>query len=148
MLGPIPEEVYQIQWVVEGLLARSHRPGYPADRPSLQVIQEWADEVIRMGIRSVLCVLDNPQIAHYAHLNLDGGGLFDYYRGLGLAVEHVPSDDHKTPPLSGKQLDAVWEAFERLEKPVLVHCSAGRDRTGAAVDHILWQLQENFPPEE
>ena len=147
MFGSISEEVYQIQWVVDGLLARSQRPGYPANRPCLQTIQEWADEVRRMGIRSVLCILDNPQVAHYAHLNLDGGGLFDYYRSLGLAVEHIPADDHKMPPLSDKQLGAVWEAFQSLEKPVLVHCSAGRDRTGAAVEHILRQLQKDHPPE-
>lgn len=143
-----PENTNQVQWVLEGLLARSPRPGYPVDRPPLQAIQEWADEVVRMGIRSVLCILDRPQIAHYDHLDLDGGGLFGFYRTLGLAVEHIPADDHKMPPLSNRQLDAVWDAFERLEKPVLVHCSAGRHRTAAAVEHIVWQLQENFVPEE
>ncbi len=142
------EYVNQAAWVVEGLLAKSQRPGYPVDKPPLQTIQEWAEEVTRMGIRGVVCILDRPQIAHYDHLNLDGGGLFGFYRTLGLTVEHILADDHKMPPLSDSQLDAVWGAYERLEKPVLVHCSAGRHRTGAAVEHILWQLQEDFPSEE
>ena len=115
--------------------------GYPADRPSLQKVQEWADTVLGMGIRSVLCILDHAQIAHYDHLNLDGGGLFGYYRSLGLAVEHVPAQDHKIPPLSSQELELVWAAFQRLEKPVLVHCSAGRDRASAAMAYILSKLQ-------
>jgi len=147
VFGHIPEETYQIQWVIEGVLARSQRPGYPVDRPSSQTVEEWVDEVRDMGIRSVICILDGAQIAHYGHLDLDGEGLFAYYRSRGLAVAHVKAEDHRMPPLSDRQLDAVWEAFQRLEKPVLVHCSAGRHRTGAAVDHILWQLQEDSPPE-
>ena len=143
MFSGIPEELYQIRWVVEGVLARSHRPGYPVNRPSLEKIQEWVDAALDVGIRSVLCVLDHAQIAHYDHLNLDGGGLFGYYRTLGLAVEHVPAEDYKTPPLSVHQLDAVWQVFQGLEKPVLLHCSAGKDRTGAAVEHILSRLQGN-----
>ncbi|MBI4200700.1 MAG: tyrosine-protein phosphatase [Chloroflexi bacterium] len=139
----LPQESYRPQWVIEGVLARSQRPGYPVDKPSPAKVQEWTDAVRQMGIRSVLCVMDDAQIAHYGHMNLDGGGLFGYYRSLGLAVEHIPAEDYRTPPLSDKELDAAWDAFQRLEKPILIHCSAGRDRTGAALDHILWQLSEN-----
>ena len=139
----IREEIYQVQWVIEGELAQSQRPGYPVDRPSMQKMQEWADAVLGMGmgIRSVLSILDNAQIAHYDHLNLDGSGLFGYYRSLGLAVEHVHAQDHKIPLLSSQELELVWAAFQRPEKPVLVHCSAGRDRTGAAMVYILSRLQ-------
>ena len=137
----VREEIYQVQWVIEGELAQSQRPGYPTDRPTMQKVQEWADAVLGMGIRSVLCILDHAQIAHYDHLDLDGGGLFGYYRSLGLAVEHVPAQDYKIPPLSPQELESVWAAFQRLEKPVLVHCSVGRDRTGAAMVYILSRLQ-------
>ena len=138
--GYIPDEDHQVEWVVADVLARSQRPGYPADRPPMHKIQEWANTVTSMGIQSVLCVLDKAQVRHYDDLKLDGGGLFGYYRTLGLVVEHIPAEDYKTPPLSNQELAVVWEAFQRLEKPVLVHCSAGRDRTGAAVQHILKQL--------
>ena len=141
----IMSESYRAQWVIEGVLARSQRPGYPVNRPSPEKMQQWTDVVLEMGVRSVLCVMDHAQLAHYHQLDLDGGGLLGYYRSLGLAVEHVPAEDYKMPKLSAQELDAVWTAFQQMEKPVLVHCSAGRDRTGAAVEHILAQLAESSP---
>ena len=93
-----------------------------------------------MGLQSVICLLGHQEVSLYDRPDLDGGGLFDYYRGLGLEVVHVEAEDYMTPPLSAGQLETVWQAYRRLDKPVLVHCSAGRDRTGAAVAHILSQL--------
>lgn len=139
----VPGEIYEPEWVIEGLIARGQRPGYPVDRPSLELVWRWADRTREMGVRSVICILEKPQIAHYDHINLDGGGLFGFYRSVGLEVAHVEAVDHKRPPLNDNELDAVWEAFEKAEKPVLIHCSAGRDRTGAALDLILWKLGEN-----
>jgi len=130
-------EVYRAEWVIDGILARSHRPGYPVSRPDREAIQEWADAVLGMGMRSVVCVIDEAQLSQYERLGLDGGGLLGYYNTLGLAAEHVSAEDYQTPPLSAEQLDSVWGAFQRMDKPILVHCSAGRDRTGAAVAHIL-----------
>ena len=133
-------ELYDPEWVIEGVIARSQRPGYPADKPSVEKIRNWAENVRTLGIKSVLCILDNPQIAHYRAVGLEGDGLFGFYQSLGLEVAHVEAKDHKKPPLHDKELEAVWEAYQRLEKPVLVHCSAGRDRTGAALELILSKL--------
>jgi protein tyrosine phosphatase (PTP) superfamily phosphohydrolase (DUF442 family) len=140
-----PRELYPPEWVIEGVIARAQRPGYPANRPALEKMQEWAETVKGMGVKSILSIIDYPQIEQYDFLNLDGGGLFGFYRTLGFQVAHVPADDYKRPPLNDQELDAVWSAFERLEKPVLIHCSAGRDRTGAALDLILWKLGKSEP---
>ena len=137
------DEIYRAEWVIEGVLARSQRPGYPVDRPTSETVEEWADAALEMGVRSILCVMDDTQISYYDSVDLDGGGLFGYYRSLGFAVEHVQAEDHKSPPLSAEELDAVWRVFQTLDKPVLVHCSAGRDRTGAALKHILERLNSD-----
>ncbi len=136
----VTEEIYLPQWVIEGVLAQSQRPGYPVDRPSRKKVEEWADIVLDMGIKSVLCIIDYTQLAHYQRLSLKGGSLFGYYRSLGLKVEHVYAEDHKIPPLNIEELEAAWEAYQRLEGPVLIHCSAGKDRTGAAIVFILSRL--------
>ena len=80
-------ELYDPEWVIEGVIARSQRPGYPADKPSVEKIRNWAENVRTLGIKSVLCILDNPQIAHYRAVGLEGDGLFGFYQSLGLEVK-------------------------------------------------------------
>src|SRR6185436_3134427 len=129
-------------WVIAGQLARSSRPGYGGERGTpvaRDTVDAWLQQVKAMGIASIICFLAEDQLAYYDGL---AAGLLATYRAAGLSVVHVPAPDLRRPPLDAAQLEDAWQAFRALPKPVLVHCSAGVDRTGHAVEHIRLRLGE------
>ena len=71
--------------------------------------------------------------------------LVSYYRASGFQAKDIPVRNYKHPALSDRELKKVWEAYQRLEKPVLIHCSAGLDRTGKAVSYIKRKLKNGTP---
>ena len=130
---------YSPEWVLVEELAKSPRPGYPVGQESLREIgtdevDDWIEEIKGMGIKSIICFLSDDQLPFYSGLP---SGLIRYYRDAGFDVAHIPEDDYKTPPLSEEGVREAVTSFERLQKPVLVHCSAGIARTGMAIDAIL-----------
>ncbi len=125
-----------MEWVIDGKLARSSRPGYSGehDSPIAQAdVDIWIEEVKRFGIQSIICLLHNEHLRLYKELP---GGLITYYQEKGFTVLHIPVLDHQNPPLTPDDLKQVEDAYQALPKPVLVHCSAGIDRTGQAVRYL------------
>lgn len=97
-----------------------------------------------MYIKSIVCLLTLDQLGYYAQLP---EGLLEYYRKQGFRVEHIPITDPHDDQARGQQelsdnLERIYQTFLSLPKPVLIHCSAGKDRTGPAVGYIVKRWRE------
>ena len=128
-----------IRWVIKDRLARGARPGF-SGRRAVQVSQSAVDAWLRRvktryGIRSIITIFDENHLRFYSV----PGGLISYYRNCGFKVEFIRVRSRHL--FSDAQLRKVWLAYKRsANAPVLVHCSAGRVRTGKAVTHIRRKL--------
>ena len=133
---------FSLQWVIEGFLARSNRPCYWDEKPTVASLTEWLDAVANMQIRGILCFLSQDELAeHYGSCGID---LLATYRDRKFVVGHMPVSDYRQPPLRRSDLAKIRAVFGKLPKPCLIHCSAGIDRTGAAVEFIQSQLKQPF----
>ena len=68
------------EWNSEHQLGRAHRPCYNME-PTSKAIRDWILAVKAVGVRSVICLLSEPELQWYEHLN---GGLLVAYKSAGL----------------------------------------------------------------
>ena len=104
------------------------------------LVVDWVKRVKSLGIRSIVSLLEEKQHEKYyirGGLDLHPDGLFGYYGSQGFEFRHIPMTDYQKP--SEADMRKVLEAFDQIPKPVLVHCSAGIDRTSPVAAYIVSQ---------
>ena len=154
------DESQLVVWVIELNLACCHRPlrhnrlyGGSArflDPAAKPLIEAWMAEILRLGFRSVLCLMSQEEVEFYRRIAFGGMDLLEYYEHSGLRVSNIPwKDPHhvrsdrtalqkKTEEVSKMAL----VEYHKLPKPVLLHCSAGIDRS-APVAGYIWETVGN-----
>ncbi len=146
--------------LITGKLACSQRPlrdhpefgSYnPLPVRAKPLVVKWVARIKEMKFRSVICLLEDRQLDRYyvrGGLNLHQGGLLGYYKSEDFQVRHFPLTDYQRP--QERSMQNVLAAYHELLKPVLLHCSAGIDRTTPVAAFILQQEMHSLlllPPD-
>ena len=152
-------------WVIQHVLACSQRPlrDHPKFGESGKALPpeagghviNWVDRVQALGIRSILCLMHPKELRYYDGVSGIRGGLLELYRSRGFEVQHIQWADpaHAKSPAARESLRnqvhdikrKAYSAFRALPKPVLLHCSAGIDRSAPVAAHISLREKTNGP---
>lgn len=150
-----------LTWPIPCHLACSQRPlrdhpnqrfggsGKPLPPEAGPEVIAWVQRVRDLGIRSVICLMHPKELRYYEGLQDMPGGLLDLYRSHGLEVRHIEWAD----PAHARTEEArealrnrvreikleAYAAYRRLARPVLLHCSAGIDRSAPVAAYIALQ---------
>ena len=118
--------------VVEGEL-------YRCRQLSMEKMAEYIEEY---GIKTVLNLRRPVEDGH------DISGLLQeeekMVRGMGLEYYNVPLNTTKMTPV--EKLEEILAIFQKAEKPMLIHCLAGSDRTGEV--SALYKLYKGYTQRE
>lgn len=153
------DESQLLHWVIDGELACAHRPlrhhplyggsGKNLTASATDLVRIWAEQVIMEGIKSVISLMHDKDLACYACLDLGTSSLLKYYRSVGLQVVHIPWEDPHHKKSSHEEIRSTllkvrkeaFSAYDRLPKPVLLQCSAGIDRS-SPVAAFIWSKKQ------
>lgn len=144
-----------VVWVIPALLAVAHRPlrhhpefggsGLSLPRRATPEVEFWVSRILAHGFRGLICLMHPKEVAHYAALDLPAPDLIALYSAKGLKVCHLPWDDPLHRPAGEKPLFSqellqiqvqALKCFNHLPKPVVLHCSAGIDRSSPVAAYI------------
>ena len=117
----------------EEIVFGAQRPGFNGTSVSAAEVVEWIRYMREQGVRRVVCLLPDEQLAYYGGVR--GGLLERYATAFGAEnVAHRPIPDFRLADAQTLRaiLGDLRDADSKGEK-VVVHCSGGIGRTG----HVL-----------
>lgn len=139
-------------WPIAGQLACTRRPlrdqrdfrayVYEDHLPAAAgpLVIAWVERIVAAGVCSVICLLPDWQLQRYRGLSGMTDGLLALYESRGLAVAHIPCPDPRHETVEKGWIETIkrsaYHAFVDLPKPLLLHCSAGIDRSSPVAAHI------------
>jgi hypothetical protein len=147
-------------WVIPHQLAGAHRPlrydpvyydpvlkgRGPLPLEARGDVERWVDRILEELIQTVFCLATSEELRRYDDLGLHADGFLAYLEERGLIVRHFPLTDPahltsgagswKETQLLPVQRDAA-AVYPQVDKPVLVFCSGGADRTPPVVAYLV-----------
>lgn len=136
-------------------LRRHHDPDFSGPQRNLPgeaapAVLDWTQKISAAGIQAIICLMGPKELAHYTTIcsKLGATDLLGLYERCGFTVRHIPWEDPAYRANQGgrsyeDQLLEVREkslhAFDDLQKPVLLHCSSGIQRSSPVAAFIYAQ---------
>lgn len=102
---------------------------------SNEEVEQWVQSVNESGIRSIICLLGQDEIEHYAD------SLIAHYED-NFSVAHIPTKDHEPIPMD--EINRAKAAAAVLPLPIVVHCSAGITRSRQVVSEIKSIIEARY----
>jgi len=148
-------------WPIPAKLACAQRPlrDHPIYGGSSKVfppeaapyVLEWIKRIKDEGIKSIICLMHPKEFQYYERLNLHPNGLLGLYSERGFVIRHFPWADPAHEQSQAALLELknkvhkikidAYEAYRELPHPVLLHCSAGIDRSAPVAAFIVLKEQ-------
>ncbi len=148
-----------LHWVIPSQLACAQRPlrhhpiwgasGFILGPEATSLIVEWVGQIRNEGIRSIISLMHDRDIACYQSLTIPAGHLLTFYKEQGFQVCSIPYEDphHKQSSFEEKRekllqvRNLALAAYNVLPKPILVQCSAAIDRSAPVAAFILMKTE-------